>query len=102
MVDLAGRVLLHRAYRTVTDSSQGYTSLFNEAALIYLQFYRPVNGYQESQTWLNLADNATIKAEIKNYAASNLKRSALWVFAVLGLLKYVVPDFRIVARKAYK
>ena len=50
----------------------------------------------------NGADNATIKAEIKNYSADNLKRSALWGFAVIGLLKYVVPDFGIVARKAPK
>lgn len=64
MVDLASRVLLQRAYRTVMYSSQGYTSLFNEAALIDLQFYRPVNGYRGPQTWLNPADYANIKAEI--------------------------------------
>jgi len=101
LADKASQALLHHPYRIVTDSYQVYTSLLREAGFEAPRFFWPVDGYQKSESWVDLSDNEAIKTAIKNYnTAGNLKRTALSTFAALGIFKFLVPHFGIVARKA--
>jgi ubiquinone/menaquinone biosynthesis C-methylase UbiE len=100
LADIASRALLRHPYRTVTDSYQGYTSLLEEAGFEDLRFYWPVNGYQESLSWIDLSDKAAVQAEINKYPANSLKRAALSTFSACGLFSRVVPHFGITAKKA--
>ena len=99
IADSVSRVLFRNPYRIVTDKYNGYTSLLKEAGFEELRFYWPVDGYQNSRSWIDLSDNDAVKAAIKQDVIGSIKKSVLSIFTALGILRYLVPHFGIIVRK---
>jgi SAM-dependent methyltransferase len=100
LADTVSRRLLHRSFRTVTDSYWRYGSLLKQAGFRDLEFFWPVGGYQSPERWANLRDAEAIRDGIRAESRSPAKRAALAALAALRMIKYAVPHFGIVARKA--
>ena len=100
IADMASRALLHRPYRIITDSYRGHSSLLKDAGFCDIQFYWPVDGYQTSQIWVDLAEDHAVRAEVKRYSAGGLKSKFLSTLASARVLKHFIPHFGNSARKA--
>ena len=101
LANMASKSLLNRPFRIVTDSYHGYTSLLSETGFQELRFYWPVGGYQASESWINLDDQAALNEEIRKYPAGKSKRGLFSALNAAGAIKYLVPHFGIVAKKPH-
>lgn len=99
MANRVSMALLHRPYRTVTDSYWRYQTLLLEAGFLSPHFYWPARGYQASTSWVDLSDPDAVKTEVRAYPAGWLKRRLLSALAATGGMRFVVPHFGIVAKK---
>jgi SAM-dependent methyltransferase len=98
MASRLSQILLGTPFRVVTDSLHQYHTLLNQAGFTKLDVYWPVNGYQASRSWINLDSQTETRLGIAQYSSSALKRQALSVLEAMGIAKYLVPHFGILAR----
>lgn len=99
MANFLSRIFLHRPYRIITDSLGGYTSLLDSCGYEKPTFFWPVNGYQRSATWVDLSDNQAVKIAIEKSDMTRLKKLSLNILLTLGLFRYLVPHYGILATK---
>ena len=95
--------LLHnKPYRIIVDSLPTYRRLLQNAAFVDPQFYWPQPGYQFPEAFLRLNGdgNGVQRSAYGSSYAAGWRLRAIAALQALGILKYVVPHFSIVARKS--
>jgi SAM-dependent methyltransferase len=97
LADILSRRLKGRPYRIVNHSLPGYRRLLRRAGFGDRQFAWPFPGYQFPERVLPFGRGLT--NELKGVTSSGAKALVLRALAAVGLLKFVVPHFQIVATK---
>ncbi len=98
-----------KEYRTYTYSQMGYDKLLSEAGFVGREYFYPVDGYNLPHVMLPLRRpseiNSYVNQQILNanrrFGKTCTRRIKKFV-ANIGLLKYIVSDFVIIAEKIYK
>jgi len=94
------RSLYNRPYRIIVDSLPAYRRLLRDAGFVDARVYWPQPGYQFPQAFVPLNGDAhEDRGPTRGSSPGALKRHAVASLQALGILKYVVPHFSIVARK---
>ncbi|MFC1603330.1 class I SAM-dependent methyltransferase [Pseudomonadota bacterium] len=100
LADTMSRILLKQPFRIVTDGYSDNVGLLQEAGFTDIRFYWPVPGYQSPLHWVDLADDGAVKEAVKRYVENPVKRGVLTFLVAIGVFKYLVPHFGIMAKKA--
>lgn len=99
VADYLSRWINKKPYRIISQGYGGYKRLLTACNFTDIQMHWPVHGYQMPSTFVALdgvdATNQLESAHIKN----PLKRSIVWLLFKCNMLRFVVPQFSIVAGK---
>lgn len=89
-----------KPYRIIVDSLPSYRELLQDAGFNNSRFYWPIPGYQFPDTFVSLdSDAAPIYRFADRSSSGRWKKFVISTLQALGILKYVVPHFSIVAKK---
>jgi SAM-dependent methyltransferase len=91
--------LYNRPYRIVVDSLPAYRRLLQDAGFENPAFYWPISGYQFPDHFVSLGDAGRQTRALHPGALRGWKKGVTSSLRRLGVLKYVVPHFSIVAQK---
>lgn len=96
----AARALHGKPYRIIVDSMPGYRRLLLRAGFAEPLFYWPVPGYQFPETFVPLErGNDDLARYVQPHYGAGVRSSILTMLRGLGLLRLVVPNFALVARR---
>jgi SAM-dependent methyltransferase len=99
LADTLTQRLYRKPYRIIVDSFPTYRRLLQDAGFGDAGFYWPISGYQFPDHFVSLAAAGDEARRFPLSAISGWKRRLTWLLQRVGLLKYVVPHFSIVAQK---
>lgn len=99
LADVLLRVFFGRRYRIINYSLRGYRRLLLESCFDRLRFYRPYGGYQMPEELVPIDDRKAILSGTLCARLSGMKRIVFERLDRLGLLKFLVGNYIIVARK---
>lgn len=102
IADLYMRLKNKGGYRTYTYTMFGYQALLSRAGYGRIQFYLPVRTYRDPEYIIPLQDQGIVNYYLKNcIPRRSFKHQVVYVMtrvlSVLGLFKYFVPGYSIVA-----
>jgi len=101
---IAGRLtqyLYNKPYRIIIDSLPTYRRLLRKAGFEDPRFYWPIPGYQFPDAFVPLHRGANqTQPVVHNGSVQGWKKPLIAALRACGVLRYVVPHFSIVARKA--
>ena len=89
-----------KPYRIILDSRMGYKKLLYNAEFENIRFYWPRPGYQNPECFVPMDVKSREKfLNLYDRDSSVWRKSALLLLQGLGILKFLVPNFAIVAQK---
>jgi len=101
LADLICRQRKSQPYRIIVDSLRGYRRLLSDAGFDDIKIYWPIPGYQHPDHFLLLDHQFTKNfRELFRNSGRRHKQLAMRFLATCGVLRYIVPNFSIVARRA--
>ena len=100
LADVLCRALHRRPYRIIVHSYGGYREILSKANFTDIEFFWPYPGYQIPDFIFSLKRNLREQVtDIGHGYVSDFKKNAFSSLDKIGLLRYIVPNYSIVARK---
>jgi SAM-dependent methyltransferase len=100
VADTISRVAHHKPYRIIVYSHREYKKLLTMAKFGDLEFYWPYPGYQHPDAMVSMNKAFDIDdKQISAIVGTGFKQGVLALLGRLGLLRYIVPHYSIVAKK---
>lgn len=104
--NLMSRLLRGKPFRNYTPSFGSLRSLVRNAGFDRPEFYLPLPSYQHPEVIVPLEDGRCLRYWIRHVLVPRrflhrVYAAGLWLLSSLGILKYVVSDFALVARRSH-
>lgn len=97
--------LMHRGhYSAITHSLMGYKNILKASRFSEVEFYAPLPSYRKFYYLVPIEDSNIVKYFINNLARAQTRLSRFLlklakIFQINQLIKYLVPDYAIIAKK---
>lgn len=104
IANLYSKLMRKGAYSVITHSLGGYRNIMKGAGFSGAEFFTPLPSYRKFYYLVPLADLSVMKFFINNLARAHTRLAKLFLFAcrnlrINRLIKYIVSDYAIIAKK---
>lgn len=102
LVNLISLVLKGKPYRIINYSMPGYNRLLSRAGFDAVRFWWPIPDYQLPKRILGIDEHLGKEfIDLTEESFSKAKKSIIKMMIQLGICKYVIPNYCILARKRH-